>query len=299
MDQSTRAVPEIAPGKCQEGRENTGNRSYYAKISRTRSMTDPEEERILVRMWQRLGDARARDLVVQSHLRFVVRQAHRKTKDRAALQDYIAAGNLGLLRAIEPGHFNPDRQPYVRFLTYAGAWVYKEMMDQDYASSSIIHVTTHVQKEQRRRARAHRVAETTFGPESQEAKDTEYVCYTDRVLSLDEIHDDQLSTDVGVADDYHAKQRTSLLEGALSRLPQREAMILRLHFGVKDEARSLEQIGKIMSMTPERVRQIKVVALRLARRYLETDASFGTSETPLATRPGPPRRTAPELAREP
>lgn len=262
-------------------------------------MTDPEEERILVRMWQRLGDARARDLVVQSHLRFVVRQAHRKTKDRAALKDYISAGNLGLLKAIEPGHFDPDRRPYVRFLTYAGTWVYKEMMDQDYASSSIIHVTTHVQKEQRRRARAHRVAETTFGPGSREAKDTEYVCYTDRVLSLDEINDDQLSANVGIADDYHAKQLTDLLDGALSRLPQREATILRLHFGVKDEPRSLEQIGKIMSMTPERVRQIKVAALRLVRRYLEADASFEAPGTPLVTPPGPPRHTAPGPAREP
>lgn len=299
MDQSTRAVPEVVPGKRPEDREDAGSRSYYATISRARFMTDPTEERVLVRMWQRLGDARARDLVVQSHLRFVVRQAHRKTKDRTALKDYIAAGNLGLLKAIAPGHFDPDRRPYVRFLTYAGVWVYKEMMDEDYASSSILHVTTHVQKEQRRRARAHRIAETTFGPGSQEAKDAEYVCYTDRVLSLDEVHDDQLGAEIGIADDYHARQLTDLLDGALSKLPRREATILRLHFGVKDEPRSLEQIGTIMSMTPERVRQIKIAALRLVRRHLEADASFEVPGTPPVRRLVPPRRIAPVSAREP
>jgi RNA polymerase sigma factor (sigma-70 family) len=279
--------------------DGNSSQAYYARIGRARSVTDPDEERILVRLWQRLRDARARDLVVQSHLRFVVRQAHRKTRDRSALQDYIAAGNLGLLKAIEPGHFDPDRRPYIRFLTYAGTWVYKEMMDQDYASSSMVHVPTHKQKEQRRRAHAHRMAEMTYGPDSKEAIAAEYVRHADLVVGLDTIGDEELSAEVEIAGDYHAKQLTELLDGALSKLPSREATIIRLHFGVKDEPRSLEQIGKIMAMTPERVRQIKVVALRLVRRHLEADASFVAPERTPERRLGPPRRTAPAPAREP
>lgn len=276
-----------------------GGKTYYAKIGRAPSVTDPESERIFVRMWQRLRDVRARDLIVQSHLRFVVRQAHRKTKDRSALQDYIAAGNLGLLKAIEPGHFDPDRQPYIRFLTYAGTWVYKEMMDQDYASSSMVHVPTHKQKEQRRRAHAHRIAEMTYGPESKEAVAAEYVRHADLVVGLDTVSDEELNADIEVDSDYHAKQLADLLDGVLSRLPPREATIIRLHFGVKDEARSLEQIGKIMSMTPEGVRQIKVRALRLVRRYLEADATFVAPVPTPEPRPGPLRRTSPEPAQEP
>lgn len=285
------------PDQCRP--EGNDSQTYYARIGRARSVTDPDEERILVRLWQRLKDARARDLVVQSHLRFVVRQAHRKTKDRSALQDYIAAGNLGLLKAIEPGHFDPDRRPYIRFLTYAGTWVYKEMMDQDYASSSMVHVPTHKQKEQRRQAHAHRVAEMTYGPESKEAVAAEYVRHGDLVIGLDTVSDEELCADTEIDSDYHAKQLADLLEGALSQLPPREATIIRLHFGVKDEPRSLEQIGKIMAMTPERVRQIKVVALRLVRQYLEADASFEVP-APIPERPpGSPRRTTPALVREP
>lgn len=263
MDQSSRSHPITPSGD---------NRAYYARIGQTKSVTDPQEERILIRLWQRLRDTRARDLVVQSHLRFVVRQAHRKTKDRHALQDYIAAGNLGLLKAIEPGHFDPDRQPYIRFLTYAGTWVYKEMMDQDYASSSMVHVSVHKQKEQRRNARALRIAAAIHGPRSPQAEAAQHTTYP--VIRLDDVRDEDLSADVEIASDYHAKQLSTLLETVISKLPVREATIIRLNFGVKDEARSLEQIGKIMGMTPERVRQIKVSALRLIRRHLESDIGF-------------------------
>lgn len=249
--------------------EEDGQGAYYARIGTTRPITDPEEERVLVRLWQRHGDVRARDVVVQSHLRFVVRQAHRKTSDRGALQDYIAAGNLGLLKAIQPGHFNTERVPYVRFLTYAGAWVYKEMMDQDYASSSTVHIPTHKQKQQRKLAHAHRIAAAIHGPQSDAVASIKCVTYS--VVRVEDVCDEELCANVEIANDYHAKQLSDLLEAALSRLPAREATIIRLYFGIRDEPRSLEQIGKIMSMTPERVRQIKVSALRLVRAYLEGD----------------------------
>lgn len=249
--------------------EEANRHSYYASLGNIRAVTDPEEERVLIRLWQRHRDARARDLVVQSHLRFVVRQARRKTADRIAIQDYIAAGNLGLLRAIEPGHFNPERTPYIRFLTYAGTWVYKEMMDQDYASSSTVHIPTHKQKKQRKQAHAQRIAAAQHGPHSEAASAVEFVTYP--VICLEDVRDEELDAGVETASEYHVKQLSDLLEAALSQLPTREATILRLHFGVRDAPRSLEQIGKIMTMTPERVRQIKVVALRLIRRVLESD----------------------------
>lgn len=266
-------------------------RAYYAEVGRARAVTDPDEERVMIRLWQRLRDPRARDLVVQSHLRFVVRQAHRKTRDRDALKDYIAAGNLGLLKAIEPGRFDPDRHPYVRFLTYAGAWIHKEMMDQDYASS-LIHVPTHRQKEQRRRARAHRLAETTFGPGSKEAEAVGCVRYDDLVVGLDEVRDHELVADPEADNEYHSRQLSSLLESVLAKLPTREATILRLHYGGKDEPRNLVQIGKIMSLSSESVRQLKVRALGMVRQHLVADPGSmdlltGMGALPRALEPQP------------
>lgn len=257
------------PRKARPADTEDGRRTYYAQIGNTRSVTDPEEERVLIRLWQRHQDTRARDVVVQSHLRFVVRQAHRKTNDRNALQDYIAAGNLGLLKAIQPGYFNTERVPYIRFLTYAGSWIFKEMMDHDYESNSMVHIPRHKQKDQRRKAHAQRIAATVHGPRSEAVTSVE--CITYPVIRIEDVCDEELCADVEIANDYHAKQIADLLEAALSQLPTREATIIRLHYGVRDEPRSLEQIGKIMAMTPERVRQIKVGALRLVRAYLETD----------------------------
>ncbi len=248
---------------------------YYNEISRAPMVDDPEEERRLIRRWQKSGDTKARDAIVQSHLRFVVKQAHKKTRDPEAVKDYIAAGNLGLLRAIEPGRFDPDRKPYIRFLTYAGVWVYKEMMDQDYASNSLVHVPTHRQKEQRRKAHAHTQAALKHGANSEQAKATEFVRHADLVVTIDSVDDAELDNDAELANQFHQQQLRETLEGALSRLPPREALILRLHFGVKDEPRNLVQIAKMMSMTPERVRQIKVQGLQLLRAQLQTtDASL-------------------------
>ena len=223
----------------------------------------------MTRLWQRLKDARARDLVVQSHLRFVIKQAHRKTKDRDALKDYIAAGNLGLLKAIEPGHFDPDRRPYIRFLTYAGSWIYKEMMDVDYATSSVVHVPTHKQKEQRRKAHALRIAATLHGPGSKEAEAVGYV--TNPIVSLDEIRDDELATEAEAASECHVRQLADLLEGVLAKLPEREALVIRLHYGVKDEPRNLAQIAKVMGISPESVRLLRVRALGMVRHRLVAD----------------------------
>lgn len=243
---------------------------YYNEISRTQMVDDPEEERRLIKRWQRNSDTRARDRVVQSHLRFVVKQAHKKTRDPEAVKDYIAAGNLGLLRAIEPGRFDPDRKPYIRFLTYAGVWIYKEMMDQDYASNSLVHVPTHRQKEQRRKAHAHTQAALKHGANSEQARATEFVRHADLVVAIDSVDDTELDNDAELANTYHQQQLRETLETALALLPSREALILRLHFGVKDEPRNLVQIAKLLEMTPERVRQIKVHGLQLLKDRLMT-----------------------------
>lgn len=113
------------------------------------------------------------------------------------------------------------------------------------------------------------MAAAVHGPQSDAATSVECVTYP--VVRIEDICDEELCAGVETASDYHAKQLSDLLKTALSQLPIREATIIRLHYGVRDVPRSLEQIGNIMSMTPERVRQIKVGALKLVRAHLEGD----------------------------
>src|SRR3972149_1767438 len=137
---------------------------YSAETARTPLVEDAAEEKRLIRRWQQQGDVKARDAIVQTHLRFVVKMAHKRTKDPEAVKDFIAAGNLGLLKAADK--FDWARKPYIRFLTYAGWWVYEEMSNQDYTLATLVHVPAHRQKAQRRQAREFRAAVQEHGPEN-------------------------------------------------------------------------------------------------------------------------------------
>lgn len=240
--------------------------TYYAEISRTPLVNNPDEEKQLLRRWQRAKDVKARDSIVNTHLRFVVKQAHRRTKDPELVKDYIAAGNLGLLRAADK--FDTKRK--IRFLTYAGWWVLKEMADLDYSTSSLVHVPAHRQKEQRRNARAFRAAVQAKGPEAQEVQAMNPGLPEGVVVHLDAAKNTPDERDSEPSSAYGSERLRDLLRTAIDTLPAREQTVLNLYYGVKDDARNLVQIATIMGMCPERVRQIKINGMKLLHEQLRT-----------------------------
>src|SRR5258708_7954830 len=121
---------------------------YYVEVGRTNPINDAEEERKLIQRWQKNKDQTAREILVKSNLRFVVKMARKRTRNPEKLEDLIAAGNIGLLEAID--RYDLGRRPMPRLLTYAGSWINKEMLDNDYATSSVVHIPTHRQKAQRK-----------------------------------------------------------------------------------------------------------------------------------------------------
>lgn len=253
--------------------------TYYAEIARTPGVEDPEEEKRLLRAWQKRGDIKARDAIVKTHLRFVVKQAHKRTKDPEAVKDYIAAGNLGLLRAADK--FDVNRRPYIRFLTYAGWWILKEMSDQDYATSSLVHVPAHRQKEQRRNARAFRAAMQEKGPECGEVQAMNPGLPEGVVVHLDAAKNTPDDREGEPSNAYGNERLRALLRQAIAGLPAREQTVLNLYFGVKDDARNLVQIANIMGMCPERVRQIKISGMRLLHDQLRDDVGLSSDDVML------------------
>lgn len=246
--------------------------AYYAEISRTDSdpVLDPSEERSLLRAWQEDGDVSARDRVVTTHLRFVVKQAHRRTKDPEAVKDYIAAGNLGLLEAAD--RFNWRRRPYIRFLTFAGWWILKETSEFDYSSSTVVHVPPHRQKEQRRNARAYKAAVNEHGPDSAIVRGLDpghregvTVPMPDRGTKrrFDPGNDLPIAITEKppsrkVESDCDARRIQAALRLAIAGLPPREQTVLNLYFGVKDEPRNMRQIAAMMGISDEWVRELKI-----------------------------------------
>jgi len=237
---------------------------------------DPDEEKRLIRAWQTRKDVRARDSIVQSHLRFVVRQAHKRTKDPEAVKDYIAAGNLGLLRAADK--FNWKRKPYIRFLTYAGWWVMKEMAEQDYSSSTLVHVPAHRQKEQRRNARTYRAALQAHGPENATVQAMNQGLPEGVVVTIEAARNTPDESDYEPSSSYGGERLRTLLRGAIARLPAREQTVLNLYFGVKDDPRNLVQISAIMGICPERIRQIKINGMRLLEEDLRNKIGLAAED---------------------
>jgi RNA polymerase sigma factor (sigma-70 family) len=252
---------------------------YYAEISQT-SLINEQEERRLILLYKRHRDTKARDQLISSHLRFVVAVARKHTKDTDQLQELIAAGNIGLLTALErydlkrkvrsPMGNGPARP--VRFLTYAGWWVQEAIFKEIY-SNSLVHVPTHRQKAQRKRAKAYAKALTQFGPDK--LKEMDPGLPEASTVDLDKL-DDRLrmqgsshGEDEDDASSFQESHAARLLRQEIAQLPPREQTVLNCYFGIKDCTRNLPQIAALLGMSPERIRQIKIEAVKTLRERMQ------------------------------
>ncbi len=95
----------------------TPTESYLREINQTALLTADEEKRLAFRI--RSGDSDARDHMIRANLRLVVKIARSYTGRGLPIQDLIAEGNLGLIRAVEG--FDPEMNN--RFSTYASFWI--------------------------------------------------------------------------------------------------------------------------------------------------------------------------------
>jgi RNA polymerase sigma factor (sigma-70 family) len=240
---------------------------YFSDIAKTIPIRDAKVERKLIRRWQRHKDLSARDELVQSHLRFVVTLARKRSRDPDRLPDLIAAGNMGLIKAVDK--YDLRRKPATRFLTYAGWWIAKEIADEDYTTSSLVHVPIYRHKAQRRQAKLYQKALQSEGPDSPALRAMDRG-YPEGVTT--EISGLRESADEGAGNTsvtYSQHWSNHHLRRVIGRLPPREQTVLNLYFGTKDDPRNLVQIASILGMCPERVRQIKINGVRLLRDALE------------------------------
>lgn len=243
---------------------------YYTEVARTNPIEDPGEERRLILAWQRRKDTNARDTLIKSHLRFVIKLARKRTTHPDKLPDLIAAGNLGLLKAID----RFDVRKRTRFLTYAGWWIQEEMFKEDYSTSTLIHVPTHRQKAQRKRVKEYNRALVAHGPSSTKAQGLlpgPPEGATVPIGVLCEIADEDISTR---PEQFHVKDTNHRMRRAVSSLPTREQTVINLYFGVKDDPRNFVQIANILGMSPERVRQIKISGMSLLTETLKVQHSL-------------------------
>jgi RNA polymerase primary sigma factor len=252
--------------------------TYLREINETRLLSASEERKLATAI--AAGDVRARDRMIRANLRLVVNIARGYTGKGLGLQDLIEEGNLGLLRAVEG--FDPDMG--TRFSTYASYWIKQSIKRALINSSKTIRIPAYMVEllSKWRRASTRLSEELNRNPTPDEV--ARLLGIQKRKLPIIkkaiQIHNASAQSDQAesgwslgemVMDDRRRRPDIELLETdimnkvqeMLLALDDREKQVLRMRFGLENtETHTLKEIGEIMGLTRERVRQIETDALR-------------------------------------
>ena len=256
---------------------------FLNEAGRYKLLTAEEEVELAKRIER--GDKEAKDLMINSNLRLVVLIAKRYQGHGLSLLDLIQEGIIGLIRAVEKF----DYRKGFKFSTYATWWIRQAVQRGVANKSRVIRIPVHIVEREQKISRAERelVAKHERAPTDEEVaqkaklpiKQVREVRQAARaVASLDKpVGEDQSSTfgDLFASGEAPPDEQLEValtekaIHDAVAELPDREQRILKLRYGLdgSEDPKSLEEIGRIMGITRERVRQLEGEALRrLAER---------------------------------
>ncbi|HBJ81534.1 MULTISPECIES: RNA polymerase sigma factor RpoD [Pseudothermotoga] len=293
--QDTEPIEEIdedveseIPSLLEEGPEIYDNvalkdpiKMYLREIGKIPLLT-PSQERELARRAQ-IGNKRAKEKLIESNLRLVVSIAKRYIGRGLPFLDLIQEGNIGLLKAVEKF----DWKKGYKFSTYATWWIRQAITRAIADQARTIRIPVHMVETINKLNRITREYYQKHGeqPSLEELaklmdkpvdKVEEILQASKETVSLEApVGEDEDST-VGdfVADENITSPKKEAmrmlmreeLEKVLKTLNPREAMVLKMRYGLLDgKAKTLEEVGQYFNVTRERIRQIEVKALRKLR----------------------------------
>jgi RNA polymerase primary sigma factor len=253
-------------------------RAYLNEIGRVRLLTKAQEVELAQQI--EAGSEAARQHLIEANLRLVVSIARKYLVRGLPLLDLIQEGNLGLMRAVEKF----DHHRGFKFSTYATWWIRQAITRSIADRSRTIRVPVHVTDRINRVIRVSRRLTQELGRDPDDEEVAEEVGITpEQVRELYMISREPISLDAPVGDEgddsrledfiedreaeapVEAATRTLLtgeLEDVLFTLTPRERRVLQLRFGLADDQqRTLEEVGRRLGMTRDRVRKIERSAL--------------------------------------
>ena len=293
VDADEREDEFIAARREASGVQRTldATQMYLSEIGFSPLLT-AEEERHYARLALK-GDEAGRKRMIESNLRLVVKISRRYLNRGLSLLDLIEEGNLGLIRAVEK--FDPERG--FRFSTYATWWIRQTIERAIMNQTRTIRLPIHVVKELNVYLRAAReltqkldheptaeeIAELVDKPvedvkrmlglnERVTSVDVPLGPDSDRSL-LDTIADQQVSDPAELLQDEDMRES---IAAWLEELSDKQREVIARRFGLAGyEGATLEEVGREIGLTRERVRQIQVEALRRLREILERQGLTG------------------------
>jgi RNA polymerase primary sigma factor len=256
---------------------------YFADISKEKLLTIENELELVIKM--KKGDENARNALVKANLRFVISVAKQYQNQGLPLSDLINEGNIGLIRAT----YKFDETRGFKFISYAVWWIRQAISQAIVDQVRIVHLPLNIISDFRKIIKATKTFEEEYDrkPSREEIsellempldtvihvlKSSGFDSSLDAPLKygenegkkmLDVIPDNSLPP---VDDNLTKESLAKEIQNVLSILSEREAKVLIMIFGIGRENRStLEEIGESLNLTRERVRQIKVEALKKLR----------------------------------
>jgi RNA polymerase primary sigma factor len=270
-----------------------GIKIYLREIGKIRLLTQQEEIDLAARI--KKGDREARALMIKANLRLVVKIAHDYKNLGLPVLDLVSEGNIGLMKAVE--RFDPAKGG--KLSTYAAWWIKQSIKRALANQSKTIRLPVHLVDKISKMNRVSSQMSEELGREPTDDELAEEIGLSPRTVSQLKtvaIRPSSLNAPIGDDDttefgemvgDEDARTPFEFLEDRnlrdelpdlLATLDDRERTIIFQRFGLDGaKPRTLEEVGKKLGVTRERIRQVQNIALVKLRRALSK------KETPLPT----------------
>jgi len=278
--------PKLASFEVEEAKNIAADatRVYLNELGKSKLLT-ADEEKIYGKQALR-GDKKARQIMIESNLRLVVKISRRYLNRGLPLLDLIEEGNLGLIRAVEK--FDPERG--FRFSTYATWWIRQTIERAIMNQTRTIRLPIHVIKEMNVYIKAQRflIQKLDHEPSPEDIAEyldkpvqtvTKMLKLNERVISVDvpmgkdydkpivdSISDDERHSPTEQLQDYHIK--TNVTHWVQQLTDKQREVICRRYGLCGYENATLEQVANELGVTRERVRQIQMDGLKRLKEIL-------------------------------
>jgi RNA polymerase primary sigma factor len=268
---------------------------YLHDVEKYPLIEDPAEERALAHK-ARAGDKPSAERLVTANLRFVISYVKKYQGRGLGLAELVCIGNEGLLKAVKK--FDPDKG--VKFISYAVWWIRQTVLQALAEQTRSVRIPLNQNSNLVRLSRVETALTQTLGrtPTDEEIAD-EMGEPVDTIRALRRVAASELSLDAPldrgdrdsasfgerfagseaeqIEEEVESQARREFLERMFEKyLTERERKILYLYYGLDEgEERTLEEIGSLLGVTRERIRQIRNRAFEKLRESADGSALEG------------------------